>query len=372
MSIVRILVSATILAVPGAAWTEVIRISADELGNLGVRFDVPASVSEIPGIEATARVAIPPAGDAIIGTPQAGLLTGVNVATGDGVEEGQVLAELHSSGFIALQREFLDAFNTYLLSRNELERDQQLHADGIISARRLQETTTRQRIAEAGVNEHRQLLKIAGLSDDEIRSLENEQRLIETLRIRAPFSGVIVERLGTTGQRLDAMSPIYRLADLSELWLEISVPREQVSGIAPGMRVVISDHGNRPAGTVTTIGRAIDPATQFVNVRARLDPDSHGLSPGQFEAVRIVATQAGTGEQNVRAVPVSAVTRSGDAHFVFVRIPEGVAVRQVDVVSVHADSVYVGAGLDGGDEVAVSGVTTLKALWFAEGDSDSS
>jgi cobalt-zinc-cadmium efflux system membrane fusion protein len=366
----RVLISAAILALAGEGGAEQISISPDELDNLGVRFEAPARVNAVPGIEATARVAIPPAGDAIVGTPQAGLLIGVSVAAGDSVEEGQVLAELRSAEFIELQREFLDAFNTFLLAQNELDRDRQLHGDGIISARRLQETTTKQRIAEAGVNEHRQLLEMAGLSEGDIRSLEIEQRLIETLQIRAPFSGVIVERMATTGQRMDAMSPIYRLADLSELWLEIGVPREHVSAIAKGMRVVITEHGGEPAATVTTIGRAIDPATQFVVVRARLDGDSHGLSPGQFEAVRIVAPRSDSTAPDTLAIPSAAVTRSGDSRFVFVRVGDGIAVRKVDVIGVYTGQAYVAAGLDSRDEVAVTGVSALKAIWFARGDSE--
>jgi cobalt-zinc-cadmium efflux system membrane fusion protein len=369
MNCTRILIGAAALALACDAFPEAINISPVELENLGVRFEAPERVTEVPGIEATARVAIPPAGDAIVGTPQSGLLTGVNVSAGDSVDSGQVLAELRSPGFIALQREFLDAFNTYQLARNAFERDRQLHDDGIISARRLQETTTGQRIAEAGVNEHRQLLQIAGLSDAEIRLLERDQRLLETLRIRAPFSGVIVERMATTGQRLDAMSPIYRLADLSELWLEISVPREHVTAISTGMRVIVTEHGSETAATVTTIGRAIDPATQFVVVRARLDGDSHGLSPGQFEAVRIVATQAGSPETGTLAIPAAAVTRSGDSRYVFVRTGDGIEVREVDVVSMYAGRAYVAAGLAADDAVAVTGVSTLKGLWFAQGDS---
>jgi cobalt-zinc-cadmium efflux system membrane fusion protein len=370
MNISRIPVSITVLVLASSAWGETISISAGELENLGVRFETAGRVAEVPGIQATARVAIPPAGDAIIASPLAGLLTGLYVATGDGVTEGQVLAEMRSPDYIALQRELLDAFNTYLLARNEFERDEQLHADGIISARRLQETTTRQRIAEAGVNEHRQLLRIAGLSDDEVHALEQEQHLFETLDIRAPFSGVIVERMATTGERLDAMSPVYRLADLSELWLEISVPREFVSAIEPGMSVVVTEHGTEPAATVTTIGRAIDPATQFAVVRARLDRDGHGLSPGQFEAVRIVGRHTDSAESQVMGVPIAAVTRSGDSHFVFVRTEGGVDVREIEVVSTYAGQAYVAAGIDGLDEVAVSGVSTLKALWFAQDESD--
>jgi cobalt-zinc-cadmium efflux system membrane fusion protein len=135
------------------------------------------------------------------------------------------------------------------------------------------------------------------------------------------------------------------------------------------MSVVVTEHGDEPAATVTTISSAIDPATQFVVVRATLDGEAHGLSPGQFEAVRIVAQHIDPAVSGIRAVPISAVTRSGDAHFVFVRVGEGIEVREVDVVSAYAGRAYIAAGLEGSEEVAVSGVSTLKALWFAQGES---
>lgn len=167
------------------------------------------------------------------------------------------------------------------------------------------------------------------------------------------------------------MSPIYRLADLSELWLEIGVPREHAPAIASGMRVVVTGHGSEPSATVTTIGRAIDPTTQFVVVRARLDADSHGLSPGQFEAVRIVAIRADTLESGTLAIPVAAVTSSGRSRFVFVRSNGGIDVREVDVISSYADRAYVAVGLDSQDQLAISGISALKALWIAQGDPDS-
>ena len=54
----------------------------------------------------------------------------------------------------------------------------------------------------------------------------NPASLSSLLNIRAPIGGVVLERLTTLGARLDIQAPIYRLADLSELWLEINIPQE--------------------------------------------------------------------------------------------------------------------------------------------------
>ena len=160
-----------------------IAITADEIRNLGIELAAPQKAQATTAIEATAHVTIPPMGDVFVSAPQAGLLVRLNAAVGDEVFQGQAIAELQGPEFLALQREFLDALNTNLLAQNDYARDQQLHDEGIISGRRLQETTTRARIATTGIKEHRQLLKFAGLTDSEIRDLESEQQLLQTLKV---------------------------------------------------------------------------------------------------------------------------------------------------------------------------------------------
>jgi len=165
-----------IALLPAAGFAADIRVSAGDMENLGIRLAAPLRVSEVAATEGSAEVVIPPAGEAVGGAPLAGLLTGLYVANGDDVTAGQVLAELRSPDFVSLQREFLDALNTERLAASELDRDRQLHAEGIISARRMQETLTRSRIAESGLNEHRQLLQVAGLDGAGIRRCREDPR----------------------------------------------------------------------------------------------------------------------------------------------------------------------------------------------------
>lgn len=362
----RIILLVAALLFADCVQAEGIRLSPGEIENLGIRFETPLPATEVATAEATARVIVPPTGEAVIGAPLSGLLTAVKVEVGDTVIQGQGLAEIMSPDFLALQREFLDALNTHRLAQTELERDRQLHEEGIISVRRLQETTTRSMIASTSLSEHRQLLRIAGLNKREIDSLEMSQFLQESLEIRAPIGGVIVERMATTGQRMDSMAPVYRVADLAELWLRINVPQEQVAGVVAGMSVA----GDNFGAEITTIGRSIDPATQAIIVRARVTDGAETLRPGQFVAVHILAGSGGDG-QGTWAVQASAVTRSQNAHYLFVKSESGVEARLVEVATVNAGRAIVTTGLDGGEHVAVSGIAALKAMWSAQdGDND--
>lgn len=349
---------------------EEITIASNEIRNLGIEVAAPEVAREIAAIEATARVVIPPMGDAIVSAPQSGLLAGLSVSVGEEVTRGQVMAKLQSSDFLALQREFLDALNANLLAQNEFQRDQQLFDEGIISGRRLQETTTRARIAATSFNEHRQLLQIAGLSDAEIHSLETEQKLLQVLEIRAPFDGVILDRMATAGERLDAMSPVYRLGDLSTLWLEINVPQEELAAVQRGMKVAVTDSAIRLPAEVTTIGRSIDPATQAIMVRAVLTEADHGLKPGQFVSVRMVAGNSNTFDEAIWMVPAAAVTSRDGSQFLFVRSVNGFDVRQATTVGADADRIFLSADINADDKIAVIGVSALKALWAAQSESD--
>ena len=349
---------------------EEIAVTPNEIRNLGIELAAAEVAREVAAIEATARVVIPPMGDAIVSAPHSGLLAGLNVSVGEEVSRGQVMAKLQSADFLALQREFLDALNANLLAQNEFQRDQQLFEEGIISGRRLQETTTRARIAATSFNEHRQLLQIAGLSASEIRSLETDQMLLQVLEIRAPFDGVILDRMATAGERLDAMSPVYRLGDLSRLWLEINVPQEQLAAVHPGMKVSVTDSAVRLPAEITTIGRSIDPATQAITVRAALTEAGHGLKPGQFVSVRIVAAGSNTFDEAIWVVPAAAVVSRGGKQFLFVHTVNGFDVREVLVVGADADRVYLSVDIDADDKIAVIGVSALKSMWSTQSESD--
>ena len=368
---IRTLAGVVVLAVLGIAQAEEIRLAPGEIDNLGIRFARPTPAEGVAGIEATARVVLPSAGDAIISSPQNGLLTRLVVNIGDEVAAGQVLAELKSPDFISLQREFLDALNAQRLAQSEYDRDAQLQAEGIISARRMQEAATRKAVADAALEEHRQLLGLTGMRGADVRALEERQRLQDSLLVRAPFNGVIAERMASTGERLDPMSPVFRLVDMSELWLDINVPQERLGVVQPGARVELAGSACACGAEVVTVGRAIDPATQSAIVRARLDAGTVGLRPGQFVAVRIFAVAADGAALPMHEISATAVTRSGNASYVFVRSADGVDVRPVEVIGVTGDRAYVIGNFDSDDTLAVSGISALKSIWAAGADEES-
>jgi cobalt-zinc-cadmium efflux system membrane fusion protein len=277
------------------------------------------------------------------------------------VRAGQVLAEMQSPSLLGQQRDLLNAATEFQLAERQLQRDQTLLSEGIISRIRWQETKSRFDKAQTQLRETEQVLTLSGLPADELKRLEATRRLSDTLKLRSPVDGVLLERMAVAGQRVDILTPLFRVANLDELWLEISVPQERANEIRIGDRVTLDNP--KLSGRITQVSRNINPNSQSVLVRSIIEKRASGILAGQNVNVQI--SHAST-DYIVRLPATSLVSQEG-RQYMFVRVPEGFAVRPVAVAGVEARDVVVHEGLKKGDEVVVQGVAALKAAWLGMG-----
>ncbi len=352
-------------AAPGLAAE--LTLSGAEVENLGIELTTPRLTEHAAGIPGRGRVAIPPAGDVTVSSPQPGLLVRLHAAVGDPVSAGQILAEVRSPRYVATQREFLDAVTADALARARLARDRSLVAEGIVSRRRLEQSEAESEATAAARAAHRQMLRLDGLDDADIDALATDRELKGVLPIRATIDGVVLGIQARAGTGITETDPLFRIGDLSTLWLEIDVSQADVDHIDPGMWVTV-DGSSAARGRVDSIGRVVNPRTQLVTVRARVVSGEHALRPGQFIAARIVDGAAARLATPVWSVPTSSVVRRDSGHFVFVRSESGFDVRSVERLGAEGDRIFVAGALDDDTRLAASGVSALKALWNTAAD----
>ncbi len=375
ISVLRSLAAALMLSCLSAQAAD-IRISDEQVAELGILLGAPQPGDRKSDVAATARVVVPPAGQFAVSSVEPGVVLRLHAAVGDRVERGQLLAEIRSPGFVTAQREYLQARSEAVLQAAQLQRDQQLFDEGIISRRRLQETEMQASTAQSRQAELRQLLELSGMNAAQLQQLAEQRRLQDVLEIHAPFSGSVVELMTMSGERLEAMAPIYRIADLSRLWLEIQVAGELAHRVRPGMGVVeenrsLAGSSAETSATVLSVGQSRDEHSQTVSVRAEVvEPDGR-LQPGQFLSVRLVEEAEGQ-EQDAGlywTVPLAAVVHDGQQPFVFLRTADGFRRQPVELLSSEAGTAHIAASLDASARVAIAGVVALKAL-SAESDED--
>lgn len=340
-------------------------LSNEQMTRLGIDVERPTAVRAMTIATGPAEVVVPPARQRVASAPLGGLLSRLLVATGERVEQGQVVAELESPELLEWQRAFLEAESEEQLAAQQLERDRALVSDGIVAERRLAEARARHRAATIRLDQARQQLEMAGFDDAAIGDLSRHGSLTARLELRAPIGGVVTFRHADPGSRLAASDPILSFADLREVWVEMQLSAERAAFVEPGMLVVLPAGAGGVAAEVTLVGEVVDPDTQTVLVRAVLDNPDRRLRAGQFFVAEIVDGSLARGGFSL---PASSVVRNGDVAYVFVRRAEGFSAIPVEPVFESDRVVLIAEGIDAEAQVAVRGTSTLKSLWLAAGE----
>ena len=341
-----------------------IEISEQQLANLEITTARPLLTETTPVFGAPATVVIPPSHEYLVSAPQSGRVANIKLAVGEIVSKDQLLAVLDSPNLLSLQRDFLNSTSELRLAAATLKRESSLLKEGVISKRKWLDTKNNYDRYYRAVKEAHQLLEIAGISETDIKALSRSGKMTSTLHIHAPAAGVVLERLVATGQWVDKLAPMFRIANLNTLWLEIHVPQELIAQINLNDKVTID--GSGVSARVILVGSSVDPANQTVLVRAAFDSQSVSVRPGQKVSVRI---EKSVSPAKLR-VPVVALIRKQDRTFVFVATEGGFEARPVETSGIEGMSATIRQGLTERDQVVIKGVAALKAAWLGLGGGD--
>lgn len=273
-----------------------------------------------------------------------GLVEQISFDSGRQVRKGDVLVRLDTKQ----ERAQLAAAEAQLeLSRVNLQR-----ASGL-----LQQQIVAQSVVDQLSAEHKQAQARVG----EIRATINRKI------IRAPFTGVLGIRQVNLGEYLAGGAPIVSLQALQPVYVNFTVPQQEVAGLRSGGEVRVSSDGfqGTEVGRVTAVDSLVDQAMRNMQVQAVFDNKSGRMRPGMF-----VETQLARGaKQTVLTVPASAISYApfGDSIFIVENMkgPDGksyLGVRQqfVKLGAARGDQVAVMTGLKPGEEVVTSGVFKLR------------
>jgi cobalt-zinc-cadmium efflux system membrane fusion protein len=358
--ILLLLLSLVGLSVQAAG--DAIQISQAQIDSLGIKLGKPEQASQVPVLYAPAKVVVPPTREYVVSTTQAGLVNRLYAAVGDKVQKGQALAEIYSQDLLALQQQYLKAVNELNLGQAVYNRDKKLLEEGVISDKRSQETRSQYQLYLTEANETRQLLEMAGMSAAEINRLNKTQRLSSLLTLRAPLSGVVLERMASAGQRIDSLAPLYRIADLSELWLEINIPQERIGDVNVGDQVQIDN--TAITAHIDLLGQSVNPENQTLMARAIIKGSPATVRVGQKVNTRIIH---GSDKTSAFKVPNAAIAQHEGKAYIFIRTDQGFLVRPITVIGKQdSDSIITGE-LTGAEDIAVTGAVALKANWLGLG-----
>ena len=263
--------------------------------------------------------------------------------TGQAIKRGQSLLEIYSPELITAQQE-------YLIARQGQQRLQQ----GSAQAR-----GTAEHLAENAL----QRLHYWDIAPAQLQRLQSLEKPLDTLPLLSPVNGVVLEKPAQEGMRFMPGELLFRIVDLSTVWLLVDVFEQDIAGVrlGQGVQVHINAYPERQfSGKVGFIYPTLTTETRTVKVRVEL-PNGEGLlKPGLYGSVTLTAID----DKDARlAVPDSAVIDSGTRQIVLLSRGNGHFEPRAVKLGFQADGYrQVLEGMEAGDEV----VTRANFLIDAE------
>ncbi len=255
--------------------------------------------------------------------------------TGKFVKKGQPLFELYSPQLFAAQEEYLVTF------RNLNQMSDRSNKELLKAARKR--------------------LQYFDIAADEIQAMERSSEVKKTVTIRSPVDGVVILKNALEGSYVKEGTPVYRIADLSHVWVEVHIYEYELPFVTEGQIAEMTLPylpGRNFSTRISFVYPYLQRKTRDVVVRLAFENPDMELKPDMYTDVKI-KTVAGSGLQ----IPSEAVIRSGERNIVFVvRGSNKFTPRDVTLgLNLDGGKVQILTGLAPGETVVTSGQFLLDS-----------
>ena len=327
-------------------------------------------------IPATGKILVPENSVAVIGPVNEGRIVRLYAGQGTRVRKGQKLADLESADIDQAEADYLKALADYenavrssaaevKLAQESYDRNKLLFEQSITAGKNLQSAEHDLEVAKANrensingtkaaLTAARRHLLILGLNDATIDALTKKTDLAATFSLNSPIDGIVVERNATVGASVGTDANVFKIIDLSHVWIDADVFEKDLPRVRTGQDVkltVTAFPQSTFSGKVILINSVVDPDTRTVKVRTEVANPDGRLKPDMFANVQIITDV----NRAAISIPQSAVLNDEGKSIVFVAEGDRYDKRQVQPGIQNNDRVEIVDGLKAGDKVVVKG-----------------
>jgi RND family efflux transporter MFP subunit len=321
-----------------AAPPGMVRIEPTFVQNIGVkseavrRTDIPFTIRTVGTLAYDDRQL------SLITTKYEGWIEQVYVNyVGEPVRKGDVLFDIYSPQLVTTEQEYLQAIAYAKRMASGPYADAAARADALVASAR-------------------ERLRYWDISDAQIDELTRSGRVQRTLSVVSPVNGLVVEKMdqALAGMRATPGMRLYRIVDLSTIWVNVQVFENQVPWLGIGRRATIElpyEPGRRYTGVIRYLHPSIDQQTRTMTASIELSNPGERLRADMYADVTIDVPSA----RNVLAVPDDAVIHSGERDVVVLDLGRGLFQARDVTLGLNGGGLWqVLSGVEAGDRVVVA------------------
>ena len=296
--------------------------------------------------------------------PFSGPVSRLLVSVGERVKKGDALAIVDSPDFAAAVSAYSKALVSAKNAHRIAEVDRDLIQHDAVSRRENEQAQTDAVNAEADREAALKTLVTLDVDASTIKDIQQGRSISRVQSvIRSPITGIVVEKLITPGQRLQAgNTPSFTVADLSRVWVIAQISGSDLASIAVGdpadvLTGVNSDH---VSGTVDNISALVNPDTRAVMARVVVQNPGNALKKQMYVRVLVHSRQENTG----MLVPVAAILRDDEnLPFIYVAQRDGSFARHHVTLGYRTGDQYeIPEGLKADEQIVTDGAIFMQFM----------
>lgn len=301
-----------------------------------------------------------------------GIVQKVTKQLGDDVQPGDVMAVLESRDLAESKAAYLAAKQRLALAQATLKSAEELREKRLLPGLEFLQTKREFADAEIELRTVTHKLLALGLTSDALGAISHEKNAaFAVYELRASSTGTVVKKHITLGEVVENNSDVFVIADLSTIWVNVSVYAQDAPRIRVGQTVHIAMEGFaiEATGQISYVSPIIDEETRTATARVLVSNRENVWKPGAFVTARIVL-----GAEAVRTlVSNDAIQMVNNQSVIFVPDDEDntFAPRSVVTGRTNGTHAQILSGLEPGDRYVLNGAFVLKAeLGKGEGGHD--
>jgi len=286
------------------------------------------------------RIALNEALTAHITSRVKGRIEKVNALVSDRVNKDEILLELYSQEFLAIQSEFIQAEERF---------------------KRIKENDPEQATVKSIYESAKKKLESVGLTEIEILQLADNHIPLTLLPVRAPFTGTLLSGEARLGEFIEVGQDFFLLANLQNLWVLADVFEKDLSLIREGMigEVIPAAYPNElHKARLSRIYDIVEPSSRTIKARFEVSNHSNKLKPEMFVSVQVSSKLGG----NNPKVSSTSIMKEKNGAYVFVAMNDTTFQRrEIQLGKETKDYTEVIDGLKVGEKVVIRGTFYLKS-----------